>query len=113
MSWPRLIGFPRCRQNALPQAIECQEIVAFLPASGGALAIEHGDGQEKQNLVEAIMPDETNETAGLVIGTGRIGEGEGHGLVTRLLLFSRARTALSAQRITAEINSPDLWTPFW
>ncbi len=113
MSSPRLIGLPRCRQDALSKAIECQEIVAFLPAPEAALAIKHSDRQEKQNLVQAIMPEETNETAGLVIGTGRIGEGQGHRLVTRLLILSRARTALSAQRFTAETNSPDLWTPFW
>ena len=82
MSSPRLIGLPRCRQDALPKAIECQEIVAGLPASGGALAIKHGDRQEKQNLVQAVMPDETNETAGLVIGAGRIGKGKCHRLAT-------------------------------
>lgn len=113
MSSPRLIGLPRCRQNAVPQAIECQEIVAFLPAIGRPLTVKECDRQEKQNLVQAVMPDETNETARLVIGTGRIGEGKGHRLVTLLLLFSRAMTALSTQRFTAGTKSPELRTPFW
>jgi len=82
MPSPRLIGLPGCRQDAVPQAIECQEIVALLPTVCRPLTVKECDRQQKQNLVQTVMPDETDETSCLVIGAGRIGERKGHRLDT-------------------------------
>lgn len=112
MATSGLISVTGCVQNTLTPAIKRQEVIAFL-ATARSGAIECCNGQQEKYLIQPVMPDEADLTACLVIGAGRIGKGQGQDLALPEVRLARARTAASAQSLTAEIKGPIFREPFW